>query len=155
MSLQAWFKDKVDTFKDDFEFRLEKIILEITEKISRRMAEKDLNRKNLADKLQVSPPAVTKILNGTNNFTIRRLLTIADALDFDLQIKFKEKKVQRAQTREAEYFACSTVLTSGGVAFENATQSIPGAITIQLPPEQAFHIAEISPAEEITWDSAA
>ena len=39
-----------------------------------------------------NPTAVTKILNGTSNFTLKTLLTIADALDLNLKIDFEEKE---------------------------------------------------------------
>ena len=47
------------------------MILEITEVICQKMAEKKMTRKSLAEKLSISPPAVTKILNGNSNFTLK------------------------------------------------------------------------------------
>jgi len=91
MSTQNWFTQQLNKFKDDIEFRLEMLILEITERICRTMAEKNMNRKDLAERLNVSPPAVTKILNGNSNFTLKTLLTIAHALDQELIIEFREK----------------------------------------------------------------
>jgi transcriptional regulator with XRE-family HTH domain len=92
MKTKDWFKNKLDSFRDDFEFRLESLILNITENISKRMVEKKINRSSLAEKLNVSPPAVTKILNGSSNFTLKTLLSLSDALDLDLNIEFKDKK---------------------------------------------------------------
>lgn len=94
MDTKTWFRKKLDLFKDDFDFRLEKIILNITEKISERMIQKKLNRSSFARVLNVSPPAVTKIFNGTDNFSLRRLLAMADALDLDLQINLVEKEAK-------------------------------------------------------------
>jgi transcriptional regulator with XRE-family HTH domain len=105
MNTQEWFKNKLESFKEDFEFRFETLILEITEKISRRMKQKKINRTNLADLLEVSRPAVTKILDGNSNFTLRKLLSLADALELDLEIDFKEKDmVDRVIPLHKPYF---------------------------------------------------
>lgn len=77
--------------EDDFEFRLESIILEITEKVCDAMDHNNISRSEFADLLGISRPAITKILNGNSNFTLRTLLSIADALDLNFNIEFKEK----------------------------------------------------------------
>jgi len=97
MGAQNWFKKKLDAIKDEFDFRLESLILDITEKISIKMKQKGMNRVKLAQSLNVSPPAVTKILNGTSNFTLRTLLSLADALDFNLKIDFEDKTVSASK----------------------------------------------------------
>ena len=89
--MENWLKKKVEEFKDDFEFRLEYIILSITEKISKTMKKKNMSRSQLADRLNVSPPAVTKILNGSSNFTLKTLLSISDALNMEMVIDFHPK----------------------------------------------------------------
>ncbi len=93
MNTEKWFRNKLESFKEDFEFRLESLILDLTERISKTMEEKNLSRTKLAELLQVSPPAVTKILNGSSNFTLKTLLSLADALELGLKIEFKEKAV--------------------------------------------------------------
>jgi len=90
MKKQNWFKDKLNGIERDFEFRLEMLILDLTEAICERMEQRNISRTNLARMLNISPAAVTKILNG-NNFTIKTLLSLADALDTELIITFKER----------------------------------------------------------------
>ena len=97
MNTEEWFRNKLELFKEDFEFRLETLILDITEKISERMKQKDISRAKLAEILNVSPPAVTKILNGNSNFTLKTLLFLADALELDLNIEFRKKGVNISQ----------------------------------------------------------
>ena len=91
MKTEKWFKDMLKSFEKDFDFRLETIILDITENISKRMKKKNINRTGLSNLLNVSPAAVTKILNGNSNFTLKTLLSIADALELDLNVSFKGK----------------------------------------------------------------
>ena len=97
MSLKNWIKDKLELYKDDFEFRFESLILNVTENISKSMVEKNINRTKLAELLDVSPPAVTKILNGNSNFTLKTLLSLSDALDLELNVEFKEKKAKASE----------------------------------------------------------
>ena len=97
MGAQSWFKKKLDSVKDEFDFRLESLILDITEKISMRLKQKGMNRVKLAEALNVSPPAVTKILNGTSNFTLKTLLSLADALDFSLKVDFEDNTAEGFQ----------------------------------------------------------
>lgn len=93
MGAKSWLQAKLVSFEDDFDFRLETLIYKITEKISERMDQKRINRTKFAQLLKISPPAVTKILNGNSNFTLKTLLSIADALELDMQIDFKEKQI--------------------------------------------------------------
>ena len=93
-----WFKEKLESLKDDFEFRLETLILDLTEKICARMKQKEINRTRLSELLNVSPPAVSKILNGNSNFTLRTLLSLSDALGLDLKIDFVEKNSTSSAT---------------------------------------------------------
>lgn len=87
---QNGLKGKLKGLKGDFEFRLEMLILSLTERFCERMEQKNTSRSKLAKMLNVSPAAVTKILNG-NNFTLRTLLSLADTLDAELMITFRGK----------------------------------------------------------------
>ena len=91
MKTKDWFKQKINTLHEDFDFRLETLILELTENICEQMKRQDINRTEFAKCLNISPPAVTKILNGSSNFTLRTLLSIANALECDLVISFSER----------------------------------------------------------------
>ena len=91
MKTKEWFNNLMEKFEDDFDFRLETIILNLTESVCIEMKDKNINRTQLSGLLDVSPAAVTKILNGTNNFTLKTLLSIADALDMEFNPEFKKK----------------------------------------------------------------
>lgn len=99
-----WFKKMLDSMEDDFDFRLESKILEITETICERMKDKDISRTRLSELLSISKPGVTKILNGSSNFTLKTLLSISNALDLELNVQFKEKE------SIAEAASCATVV---------------------------------------------
>lgn len=86
MDTEKWFNDKLAALKDDADFRLETIILDLTEQISSRMKEKGMTRAKLADALGVTPAAVTKFLNGNPNFTLKTLLKVADTLGLEFAV---------------------------------------------------------------------
>jgi transcriptional regulator with XRE-family HTH domain len=93
METTTWFENMLEQYQGDFEYRLEYKILETTENICRIMKEKNITRSKLAELLKVSKPAVSKILDGNSNFTLKKLLSLADTLDQDLEIRFKDKKM--------------------------------------------------------------
>jgi transcriptional regulator with XRE-family HTH domain len=93
MKNRTWLEKMLDSVKDSFEFRLEKIILDLTEQVCKRMQDRQITRTQLARDLNVSPAAVTKILNGNSNFTLRTLLSLGDALNLDLGIEFRPKEI--------------------------------------------------------------
>lgn len=85
MAAKTWLDEEIESSEDSFEFRLEYLILELTAKITEAMEERKINRSQLAKLLNVTPAAVTKILNGTSNFTLRTLLSLADTLDYEFK----------------------------------------------------------------------
>ncbi len=108
-STEKWFSELLESFKDDFDFRLEGLIFDLTEHICKTMKDKNIKRKQLAEALKVSPAAVSKILNGNSNFTIRTLLSLADALKTELKIEFKEKGIS---TFDVDYTTASQAIES-------------------------------------------
>lgn len=113
MKAKDWFKEKLESFKDDFEFRLESLIMDITESISKSMDRKNINRSQFAGLLKVSPPAVTKILNGNSNFTLKTLLSLSDALDLDLKIELSERETKASDHYLIPGFVASEYVSLG------------------------------------------
>lgn len=92
MQSSKQFKKMMKSAEGDFTFRLETIILDITEQIVKAMEERGINRSKLAQLSSVSPAAVTKILNGSSNFTLKKLLSLADALGLELHVSLRTKE---------------------------------------------------------------
>jgi transcriptional regulator with XRE-family HTH domain len=91
MKMEAWYKEKIEKFHDDVEFLTEKAILDFTEKIVNKMHKTGLSRVELAQKLGVSKPFVTKLLNGNPNMTIKTMVSIAHALECELNFELCPK----------------------------------------------------------------
>jgi transcriptional regulator with XRE-family HTH domain len=93
MKLHEWIGEKIKGFEKDFHFRMETIIYRLTENIAVKMEECKINRLELARRMEVSPAYITKILRGNSNFTLKTLLKLADSLNQELILDFRDKKV--------------------------------------------------------------
>ncbi len=91
MKLEKWYKEKLREFRDDVDFMTETAIIDFTEKIVNKMQKMGMSRSDLADKLGVSKPFITKVLNGNPNLTIRSMVAISHALDCDLNLEMCPK----------------------------------------------------------------
>jgi len=81
MRAQDWLKERLDEYRDDPEFVLESLILDINEQICAAMDRQGVNRRELAQRVGVSRQHITKLLNGSVNVTLRTLVKIACALE--------------------------------------------------------------------------
>lgn len=89
----GWFKDAHEEVKDTFEYKLEWLELNITQKILDLMEIKNITRSDLAEKLNVSKASISKLLNQGSNITVKRLLKIAEVLEYDLTVDLQERRV--------------------------------------------------------------
>jgi transcriptional regulator with XRE-family HTH domain len=71
------------------EFWTAAAIIEFTEELSRWMEQHGVSRSELAAKIGVSAPYVTKILKGNVNFTIGTMVKLARAVGADLDLHLK------------------------------------------------------------------
>jgi len=93
MDNETWFKDMLDQARDTQEFRLEALEIVLTERILEIMELKNISRSELAEKLNVSRAAVTKLLRDGSNITLKRLIGIACALESEIEIKIEPRQV--------------------------------------------------------------
>jgi transcriptional regulator with XRE-family HTH domain len=91
MNEKTWLEKQLDKNKNDFDFKKEKLILKITESICQSMAEQKLSKAELAKKTKTSRAYITKVLSGDNNYTLKTLLQIAEALNSEIEFIFKHK----------------------------------------------------------------
>ncbi|MEV0255028.1 helix-turn-helix transcriptional regulator [Streptomyces sp. NPDC050732] len=60
----------------------------MTASISGLLAEREISRTQLADRMGVSAGRVSQILSGDENLTLRSLATIAASLEVDVEVCF-------------------------------------------------------------------
>ena len=64
----------------------ERLFLEATELLSELLERNDVSRAELARRLTVSPPAITALLNGSQNLTLGRLSDVLHAIGYELHL---------------------------------------------------------------------
>ncbi|MEQ8966186.1 MAG: helix-turn-helix transcriptional regulator [Azospirillaceae bacterium] len=67
-------------------YHVEGVVLAFTDGVQRRMAAQGVSRAELARRLGTSQAYVTKLFNGSANFTVETMVKIAMALGTDLEI---------------------------------------------------------------------
>ena len=98
MDLEA-LREKINAARDTFDYRLEKILLQLGEDICLLMEQQRLSRTQLAERMGVSPAYITKILSGNPNLTIKSLLKLADAMGKELTLRFAPRAAQKRSSR--------------------------------------------------------
>ena len=90
MKARGWFKKEYEEAKKSFEYKLEGLEIDILEKIAEVMENKGISKSALAQKLGVTKQAITNLFINGSNITLKRLLSIADALDCKVEINLFE-----------------------------------------------------------------
>lgn len=90
MNGRQWFQQYLDRYRDDPDYILEGVILDVTEQIVAAMQEQEISRSELAKRMGVSRAYITKLLRGEGNTTLRTLVRIALALGLRPQVSFVE-----------------------------------------------------------------
>ena len=70
------------------EYRQQALVLEIAERVHARLQQLGISQAELARRMGVSRPMVTKLLAGDRNFQLKTLLHLGDALDMELKVEF-------------------------------------------------------------------
>ena len=112
MKAYGWFKELLDEAEGTFEYKLEGLELDVTERILQVMNEQGITRSELARRLNVSKAAISKLLNNGSNMTLRRLLAVAEALNLELRVDLR----QAANGTEANVVKSNTASQSKSVA---------------------------------------
>ena len=91
--LVGWYKERIDELENTIEYKIESVAFDISVQIYKQMKKLGINKKELAEKLNVSKSYITQLLKGKSNMTIETLIKVAEALGMTLQIKLVEKTV--------------------------------------------------------------
>ena len=89
MSSKPLLNQYLEDFKNDPELIAEGLKLDITEDICRIMKAKNMNRSQLAERMQTSSAYITKVLRGNVNLTLLSIAKFAIALDTPVEDLFR------------------------------------------------------------------
>lgn len=93
MDKSDWFKEEIEKLDNNIDSLTYKYVLDYSENVYEILNKKGIKNKNkfLATQLNCSPAYITKIFNGRSNFTIKKLIEIANALEYKLEINMTPK----------------------------------------------------------------
>ena len=94
MEPREWFNQLLEKYKDDPEYIAEGLLIEITEQILIILEKKKMTRSQLAVKLKCSNAYITKLLSGSQNLTLKKLVDIAVKLDCSIDLALVPQKFQ-------------------------------------------------------------
>lgn len=100
--IEAAFKNA----KKSPEYHQEAILLDVARRISDAMDEQGVTRADLARKLNVSQPYITKVLRGTENFSLKTLARIAFVLKKKWEVFLVNSRAGAVSYDRAEKDSC-------------------------------------------------
>jgi transcriptional regulator with XRE-family HTH domain len=68
-------------------YKVQGVIIEITEQIFEKMNAMGMSKSQLASKINASAPYITKLLRGKTNFTAESIVKVANALNCDVEVR--------------------------------------------------------------------
>lgn len=91
-----WFEQELKKLDHNIDSITYKYILDFSENVLEILEKKGIKNKNkfLAKKLNCSPANISKLFNGRSNFTIKKLVEIATAVDSELVINLRHNIVE-------------------------------------------------------------
>jgi len=84
-------RDLREKFKYDVDFIYEGLLLDLSYYLKQFMLEKGLNKKQLAERMGVSPAYITKIFSG-ENISLKTVAKILSALEVDAGIRIIDRE---------------------------------------------------------------
>lgn len=83
MKRSSWAQSHYDHIKNDPEYLAARVMIEVNEQIVQRMEELAISQHELARRIGITQPALSRLLNHGTNVTMRTLVKIAVALEFN------------------------------------------------------------------------
>ena len=77
--------------RSSVEYRQQALVLELSERVLSRIGHLGISQAELARRMGVSRPMITKLLTGDSNFQLKTLLRLSDALEMDFVADFVPK----------------------------------------------------------------
>src|SRR3972149_7513148 len=91
-----WFEKELNKLNNDVDALSYKYVLDFSENVLEILDQKGIKNKNkyLAKRLNCSPAYITKLFNGRSNFTVKKLVELALAIGYDLDIRLRPHLVK-------------------------------------------------------------
>lgn len=164
IKVASWFKDDLEALQSDPAFVAEGVILDVTEQIYAVMDEEGISQQELAERLDVSKSAVSQMLSGDQNISIKRLVKVALALGMTLEAPklapFQRPRIEPVYA--GHHSASVTVETADTPATDDPRKTLSRGDGFRRPTHAAVSISvggahpkEARPEEAVQADSYA
>lgn len=99
----SWFEKELKKLENNNDALAYKFILDFSETVLNILDNKGIKNKNkfLANKLGTSPAYISKLFNGKTNFTVKKLVEISKAVDYELVINLRPKLIAISQSADS------------------------------------------------------
>ena len=135
-----WFGKELNKLDKDIDSLSYKYVLDFSENILEILSKKGIQNKNkyLAKKLNCSPAYISKLFNGRSNFTVRKLVELAKAVDYELKINLSPRSTQLQL--HSEFTACVNI--SGRLENFSVIDDQRRTVNVSTTPESLnlFHL---------------
>jgi transcriptional regulator with XRE-family HTH domain len=108
------FKELFAAAKQSADYWAEIAAIDFTADINRKMKALEVSRSDLAARIGTSPAYVTKIMNGTTNFTLKSMVTLAHALGQKVKITIEDEMAEEGAYFDQAMYGCKEALLSRG-----------------------------------------
>lgn len=85
------FAQLFNAARSSITYKVENVIIELTEQIVDMMKTIGISKSDLALKMGATAPYITKLLGGKTNFTVESIVKVADALNCDVEVRLVPK----------------------------------------------------------------
>lgn len=92
MDPKKWFEEKLTKFENDPAFIADGVLLKVANDIYQALEQQNLNQKDLANRLGCSNAYISKLLDGSQNLTLKKMVEIALALNCEFEIQIRPKR---------------------------------------------------------------
>lgn len=100
--METWLSKKLKSFSGTVEYEAEKLAIDVSEKLVERLVELGMKRSELAERVGVDRAVVTRCLSGTQNMTLRSLVSLATALDLTMTIEMRRRERETVADEKLE-----------------------------------------------------
>lgn len=95
--------------------------MEISGSIYRRMKQLGLRKKDLAEKMGVSPARISRILKGEQSMTLATLARLETALEMDMSQGFSHPQIRKSKQPSCTIIPFETLTSKRAIAVQPAT----------------------------------
>lgn len=88
------FSDLIRDAKTRDDFWIEDATLQFIVRLNKLMEQRGMSKTDLANRLQVSQPYITRVLKGRDNLTVATMVKLARAVGANLQISLEEMETE-------------------------------------------------------------